>query len=130
MDVGMVLQLSSTGVQDPGETREVRPDEPLVFGEPFGSCRRGLEHGLVAKALMRAEKGAEGLGDSKGDQEVRPGKLLLQVALKPLRGFMLLTLGTVSIATGMIDPMALATDLALLINPTFGATVASIIIIF
>jgi hypothetical protein len=27
------LWLSSPGVQDPGETREVRPDELLVFGE-------------------------------------------------------------------------------------------------
>jgi hypothetical protein len=58
----MVLQLSSPGGQEPGETRKVRPDESLVFGEPFEGCSRGVEHGLVAKALMRAEKGAEGLG--------------------------------------------------------------------
>jgi hypothetical protein len=79
---------------------------------------------------MRAEKEVEGLGDGKGDQEVRPGKLLLQVVIKPLLGCMLLILGTVSIATGMMDPVVLAAALALLINPTFGATVASIIIIF
>ena len=35
MDVGMVRELPAPGVQDTGETREVCPDEPLVFGEAF-----------------------------------------------------------------------------------------------
>ena len=35
VDVGVVLELPAPGMQDPGEPREVGPDEALVFGEPF-----------------------------------------------------------------------------------------------
>jgi hypothetical protein len=35
MDVRVVLQLPAPRMQDTSETREVCPDEPLVFGEPF-----------------------------------------------------------------------------------------------
>jgi hypothetical protein len=34
---------------------------------------------------------------------VRPGKLSLQMVMKPLLGFMLLALGTVPVATGVLD---------------------------
>ncbi len=40
MDVGVVLQLSSPGMQDTGKTRAICPDETLVFGEPFACLRR------------------------------------------------------------------------------------------
>ena len=63
---------------------------------------------------MRADKGAEGLGDGKGDEKVRPGQLSLQVVMKPLLGFMLLALWTVPVATGMMDAVVLATALALI----------------
>ena len=45
---------------------------------------------------------------------MRPGKLSLQVVMKPLLAFMLLALGTVPVATGMIDAVVLATTLALI----------------
>ena len=39
VDMGVVLQLPAPGVQDPGEPREVCPDEALVVGQPFeGRC--------------------------------------------------------------------------------------------
>ena len=44
---------------------------------------------------------------------MRPGQLLCQVVLEPLLGFMLLTLGTVAVATGMIDTVVPSTVLAL-----------------
>jgi hypothetical protein len=62
---------------------------------------------------MRAEEGTEGLRDRAGEEEVRSGKLLLQVVMEPLLGCMLLTLGTVSIATGMLDAMVFPAALAL-----------------
>ena len=63
---------------------------------------------------MRAKKRAEGLRDGEGEEEVRPGQLLVQVVLEPLLGFLLLTLGTVPVAAGMIDTVVLATTLALI----------------
>jgi hypothetical protein len=109
MDVGVILELSSPGVQDAGKPREVGPDEALVFGEAFESERRGVEHGLVREALMGADKGAQGFRDGESEEEVRPWELCVQVALKPLLGFMVLTLWTVSVATGMIDAVLFST---------------------
>ena len=67
--------------------REVGPDETLVFGEPFEGERRGVEHGLVREALMGADKGAQGLRDGEGEEEVRPGELFVQVVLEATAGF-------------------------------------------
>jgi hypothetical protein len=39
---------------------------------------------------------------------------LVEVVLEPLRGFLLLTLGTVAVATGMLDAVVLATPWALI----------------
>ena len=103
VDAGVVLQLSAPGVQDTGETWEIGPDAARSFGQPFeGRCRR-LKHGLVREALRRAEKGTQGLRDGAGEEEVRSGKLFVQVVFQPLLGCMMLTLGTVAVTTGMID---------------------------
>jgi hypothetical protein len=40
---------------------------------------------------------------------VRPGKLSLQMVMKPLLGFMLLALGTVPVATGVLDAVLFLT---------------------
>ena len=113
MDVGVVLELSSPSVQDTGETREVGANETLVLGEALEGERRGVEHSVVREALMRAAEGSERLRDRKGEEEVRPWELLVQVVLEPLVGLMLLALGTVAIATGMIDAVLPSTVLAL-----------------
>ena len=114
MDVGVVLELPAPGVEDTGETREIGPDEALVFGQPLESRCRRLKHGLVREALLRADEGSERLRHGEGEQEVRPGQLLLQVVGEPLLGFMLLTLRAMTIATGMIDVVFFPTALALI----------------
>jgi hypothetical protein len=113
MDVRVVLQVPAPRMQDTSETREVCPDEPLVFGEPFEGERWGVEHGVGGDALMGAEKGAQGLRDREGDEEVRPRELFVQVMMEPLLGCMLLALGTVAVATGMMDAVLPPTALAL-----------------
>ncbi len=113
MEVGVVLELPAPRMQDTGETREVRPDDTRIFGEPFEGFRRGVEHGVVSEALMRAEKGAQSFRDGKGEEKVRSGELLLQVVLEPLLGFLLLTLGAVAVATGMVHAVLAPTGWAL-----------------
>jgi len=73
-----------------------------------------VEHALVREALLRADEGTEGLRDGKGEEEMRPGQLFVQVVLEPLLAFMLLALGTVPVATGMIDTVVPPTSLALI----------------
>ena len=114
MDVGMVLELPAPGMQDAGETRKVSADEPLVFGEAFEGERRGGEQGVVGEAVMRADKGAEGLRDGKGDEAVWPWELFVEVVREPLLGFMLLALWAVAVATGMIDAVFCSAALALI----------------
>jgi hypothetical protein len=97
------LELSAPRMEDAGEPWEMGPDEALVGGQPFESRCRRLKQGLVREALRRAAEGSERLRDGKGEEEVRPGQLLLQVVCEPLRGFLLLTLGAVAIAAGMLD---------------------------
>jgi hypothetical protein len=103
VDVGVVLELPAPGVQNPGEPREVCPNEARVCGEPCEGARRGAEHGVVRKALMGADEGSERLRHGEGEEEVRSGKLCVQMLVEPLVGFLLLTLGTVAVATGMMD---------------------------
>jgi hypothetical protein len=122
--MGMILELSAPGMQDAGEPREVGPDEALGGGQPFEGRGRCLQQGLVRGALMRADEGPEGFGDSEGKEEVRPGQLLVQVMCKPLLGLMLLTLGTVAVATGMLDVVLPPTARTLIETVTVMATAA------
>ena len=114
--------MPAPGVQNPGEPRKVCADEALVCGQPLESRCRRLKQGLVREALMRAEEGSKRLRDGKGEEEMRPGELFVQVMLEPLLGCMLLTLGTVAVATGMMDavlpPTALALREAVALVPT------------
>ena len=114
MDVRVVLQLPAPRMQDTSETREVCPDEPLVFGEPFERLRRGGAQGVVREALMRADAGSECLRHGEGTEEVRPGQRCVQVVREPLLGLRLRPLGTVAVATGMMDAVVPPTAWALL----------------
>jgi hypothetical protein len=101
-------------MQDTGEPREVCPDKALVLGQPLEGHGRRLKHGVVREALMRADEGTQGLRDGEGEEEVRPGQLFAQVVFEPLLSFMLLTLGTVAVATGMLDAVLSPTAVALI----------------
>jgi hypothetical protein len=61
---------------------------------------------------MRADEGSQGLRDREGYQEVWPGQLFVEVVLKPLLGFVLLTLGAVPVAAGMLDTVVSPTGWA------------------
>ena len=113
MDVRVVLELSAPGMQDTGKPREVCADETLVCGQPLESRCRRLKHGVVSDTLMRADEGSQRLRDGEGEEEVRPGQLFVEVVLKPLLGFMLLTLRAVAVATGMMDAVVSPTAWAL-----------------
>lgn len=63
---------------------------------------------------MRADEGSERLRNGEGEEEMRSGQLFVQVVFEPLLGFMMLTLGTVAVATGMIDAVLSPTVWALI----------------
>jgi hypothetical protein len=114
VEVRVVLEWPAPGMQDTRDTREVCPEETRVLGEPFAGFRRGVEHSVGPAALLRAEKGTPGVRDGEGEEKGRSGELFLQVGLEPLRGCMLLPLGTVAVATGMMDAVLASTAWALI----------------
>ena len=57
---------------------------------------------------------------------MQPGQLCVQVVVEPLLGCMLLTLGTVAVATGMIDAVLSCTVWALLETRAIGAAAAGL----
>ena len=124
MEVGMGLELPAPGVQHPGKPREVSPDETLIGNQPFEGRGRGMEQGLVGGTLVRADEGPQGLRDGAGEEEVWSWQLCVQVVCEPLRGCMLLTLGTVAVATGMLDTGLSATVGALREAMAIGAALA------
>jgi hypothetical protein len=77
MDVRVVLELSAPGMQDTGTPRELCPDTTVVCGEPCASLRRGGDQGVVREALRRADEGSERLRHGAGEEEVRPGQLVV-----------------------------------------------------
>ena len=50
--MGVVLELPTPGVQDPGEAREIGPEEALVLRQPLDGHGRRLQQGLGREALM------------------------------------------------------------------------------
>ena len=99
----MILERSAPGVQHPGEPRKVGAEEALVGGQPLERRGRRLQHRLGREALMGADEGSERLRDGEGAEAVRLGQQWLQVMREPLLGCMLLTRGTVAVATGLME---------------------------
>jgi hypothetical protein len=124
MDVRVVLELPAPRLQDTGETRQVRPNEALVVGQPLEGRCRGLQQGVGREALMRADAGAERLRDRQGEQAVRPRELLVEVGLKPLLRCLRLALGAVAVATSMLDAVLSLTVGALREAMALGAAAA------
>ena len=74
--------------------------------------------------MVLTNESAQILRDGKSEQEMMTGELSFDLFLQPLPGLMVLTSGAMTIPTGAIDPMELATLLALVKGEAaeFGAT--------
>jgi hypothetical protein len=111
-------------VEDAEESREITADVVFVEGEFFDGLGGGLEQGRVSHLLVFANEAAQIFRDGKGEQEMMTGELAFDLFFQPLAGFMVLTRRAMAISTGAIDPMELATLLALIKGDTteLGAT--------
>jgi hypothetical protein len=124
MEMGVILQGTSPGVKNAEETREISADVMLIRSKFLHSFGGGLEQGRVRYPLVLTNESAQILRDGKSEQEMVTGELPLDLFLQPLPGLMVLTSGAMAISTGAIDPMELATLLALIKGDTtsLGAT--------
>jgi hypothetical protein len=113
VDVRVGRERSTPGRQDTGKSREVGPDEALVFRQPFEGRGRRLQQGLVGEALVRADEGTSGCRDGEGAEAVWPRQRLIEVMCEPLLGCRLLTRRAMTMATGMVHAVLAPTRVAL-----------------
>jgi hypothetical protein len=124
MNVGMLVQLSSPGMQD---TRKAGPrcaDAARVFGTALERLGRGRAQALGGPPGMGAAKGAQRVWHGEGAQAVRPRPLCIAWGVQPRRGLLRRTLWTVSIATGMGNVRMVATTVAGLEASPFNIVIA------
>ena len=97
MEVRMIGQLSSPGVEDTQKSGHLPADIFFIGCQFFHGLGRGLEQGGIAEALMASDKAPERLWHGKGDHEVVSWKLSPHLLDEPLMGFVVLTVGTMPI---------------------------------
>ena len=112
--MGMILHLSSPGVEHRGKTRQTDADEAWIFGQFFDSAGRCREHCAIGSLLMSAAEGANLLRHGKGEQEVAAGQSSVKLCFQPLTAFVILALRAVAVAAGTVDMMFFAAVVALI----------------
>ena len=90
MDMGMILQGSSPGVQDTEEAGEIGADVILIEGEFFDGVRGSLEQSAVSHALVLSHEVAQRFWDRKRNEEMVARELALELFFKPLLSLMVL----------------------------------------
>src|SRR3990172_67240 len=79
----------------------------VVFGQPLQGLGGGLEQGVVGGFWIRAHKVSQLLRHRESNQEIVCGKASGHLPYEPVLGFVVLAVGTVAVAAGPIDEMAL-----------------------
>jgi len=125
MDVGVVGHLPSPGVKHPKEAREIAADVFSVLRQFLYGSGGGLEKGRIADALMVSDKAPKLLGNGEGDHEVMSRELSLHLIAQPLMGLVVLAVGTMPVAAGLIDDVAFTAFFTLVDHGSaiFGAAV-------
>lgn len=125
VDMGMVVQLPSPGVEYTEEAGGVGAEELGIGGEGFQGTRGCREECAIADTLMRTEKRPQRLRHGEGQHEMVTGQLPLELFFKPLVGVAVLASWTVPITAGAVNGMRLPTGIALIDDGSrvFGATV-------
>ena len=75
MDMGVILEGSSPGVQDAEESREISADVMFIQSKFLHSFGGGLEQGRVSYPLVLTNEAAQILRDGKSEQEMVTGEL-------------------------------------------------------
>jgi hypothetical protein len=125
MHVGMIWPLSPPGMQDARKAGQHRAEEGRVFGQAFERLCSASAQALGGEPGMGAAQGSQRFWHGAGDQEGRPRQLCIELVVQPLRGFLLLTWWTVSMATGMGDVLMWSTTCAGLEARAVGAGAAA-----
>ena len=114
VQMGMILHLSSPGMEHGGKSRQIGADEARIFGQFFDRAGRCREHGAIGGLLMGAAEGPKLFGHGEGEQEVIAGQSPLKLCIEPLAAFVILALRAVAVAAGAVDQVFFTAAVALI----------------
>ena len=107
-------------MKDAEESREISADVMLIRSKFLHSFGGGLEQGRVSDPLVLSDESAQILRDRKGEQEMVTGELPFHLFFKPLPALLVLAGGTMTVSTGAIESVELATFFALIDSHPIG----------
>ena len=107
VDMGMETQVAGPGLKD-GEQAEFGSEILMGAADVLQRAGAVAQQEGVADFLMRADEGAQLCGDSEGDQIIRHWEESAPLALEPLGGIGMATLGTGAMIAGVISKVLAA----------------------
>ena len=106
VNVRMVGEVASPGVQNADQT-ELSADKTGVLCQKLCCSCRGLKEQVIDKRLVTAGEWAQGGGDGEGEHEVRDWQQKILLFLQPFLGFVILALGAMTVAAGVVAVLGL-----------------------
>ena len=102
----MVGQVTSPGVEDTDQS-ELPTNKAGILGQLLCRSRRGTKEQVIDKSLVTAGERAQGSRDGESEHEVRDWKQEILLFLEPFLGFVVLALGAMTVATGVVAVLGL-----------------------
>jgi hypothetical protein len=106
VNVGVKGQVASPGVED-AEHTDLSAEEAWVLRQELSGSSSGMKEQVIDKRLVTASDWAQGGGQGEGEHEVRDWQQKILLLLQPFLGFVVLALGTVAVAAGMVAVLGL-----------------------
>ncbi len=93
-------------MQDPDQAK-LSANKARILSQLLSGLCRGLKEQVIEKRLVRASEWAQGGGQGESEHEVRDGQQKLLLSLEPYLGFIVLALGAVTVAAGVVAELGL-----------------------
>jgi hypothetical protein len=101
----MILERSTPGVEYPEEPGLISAYKFGILNQLFQGVGGSEKQRSIGDPLIDSHEPANLLGHGKGDHEVMPRHLAIQLFRKPLPGLVVLTRRTMAVAAGAMDCM-------------------------
>ena len=101
MNMRVISQVACPGMEH-ADQPDLPADETRVLGEFLGGLRRSLEQKAVEQALVAAGKLTQLRREREGEHEVRCVEQQAALEFKPILGLLMLALGTMAVAAGVV----------------------------
>ena len=108
MHMRVVDEIMGPGLQDTDQT-DLTTDQAWISGQFLDRLRGSVKEQVVDQFLVTIGQVAEFGGQREGQQEIGDGQQQFLLQGQPLFGLLLLTLGTMTVTTGVVTVIGFAT---------------------